>query len=284
MLNSISLWTTGCLLLWGGLVVALAQETERRVFVMGTWLDVSADSPATAEQAIREIEAVEASLSRWRAGSDIARMNAGEAVVPSPVVSNALARASHWQCWSEQAFHVRRQGRLDTDAFAKGAALDQALAALRQKREDHDTVMIRLNFGGQVAVFGQAPWSGQLSAPLERDHAAGHPLYLASGSLSTSGNAVKPGHIRDPATGAPILTRGHVTVWAPNAFDADCASTACFVLGPERALKKVNATADLECRFEWVEQQNGRDVVHRLVSENWRAKISTPPPKTQHTP
>lgn len=266
----------GCLLLWGGIVDGLAQETERRVFAMGTWLHVQADSPANAEQAIREIEAVEAQLSRWHAGSEIARINVGEVVVLSPVVSNALARAADWQRWSDGAFRLRdATGRLDTDAFAKGAALDRAVSVLQENREAHDSTRMTLNFGGQVTVFGLAPWTGQLSAPLERDQATNdRHLHLAAGSLSTSGNAVRPGHIREPKTGAAILTRGHVTVWAPNAFDADCASTACFVLGPERALKKVNATVDLECCFEWIEQQEGEQILHQLVSEGWSQRTT----------
>jgi|GEM_PF-1600412 len=279
---SIYLWLLWWVVLAGHLGPVQAQETERRVFTMGTWLDVHADSPATAETAIRQIEHAASVLSRWQPGSEIARMNAGEPIaVSSSLVSNALVRAAKWQRWSDGAFQFRDgKGQLDTDAFAKGAALDQAIKACTATA----TGQLTLNFGGQVAVAGreQARWSGQLSAPMQRSAlqrsaplqgdqagASAARLELGSGSFSSSGNAVKPGHIRDPETGQPVLTRGQVTVWATNAFDADCASTACFVLGPERALNKVNSTPDLECCFEWFEQQNGKLIARRLVSKHW---------------
>jgi len=299
VLNRLSFWITLPLCLLGGIACGLAQETERRVFTMGTWLEVHADSPDTAERAIREIERVEKLLSRWQPGSEIARMNAGAELVPCPTVSNALARAAYWERWSDEAFQMRRgeTSLLDTDAFAKGAALDHALEKTRKAKG-----AVTLNFGGQVAVVGRDSataqptlaadstnasvraglWAGQLSAPLDRTKASGTArLELCNGSLSTSGNTVKPGHIRDPKTGKPVRRRGQVTVWAPNAFDADCASTACFVLGPERALAKVNATPDLECCFEWIEQDashGGRNqtVLHRRISKNWNLRTRSP--------
>jgi thiamine biosynthesis lipoprotein ApbE len=44
------------------------------------------------------------------------------------------------------------------------------------------------------------------------------------------------GHLIDPRTGLPALDWGSISVSASLALDADCLSTALFVLGPEAAL------------------------------------------------
>jgi len=156
------------------------------------------------------------------------------------------------------------EARIDTDAFAKGAALE----AVRQILPSH--AKVALNFGGQVLVHNGS-WTGAISASTDR-HNPELELCLTEGSLSSSGTTQRKNRIRDPETGGTAATQGHVTVWAPNAFDADCASTACFLLGPSEAIRRVNATPNLECRFQTI-ASDGR--IETIESSGWKKRFPT---------
>ncbi|MDQ2969738.1 MAG: FAD:protein FMN transferase [Acidobacteriota bacterium] len=128
---------------------------------------------------------------------------------------------------------------IDSGAFGKGEALDRAAAALRRGGVE----AARLNFGGQILVFGTATPAGRrhryrrlavaapdLSGRIARGIVAG------DGSLSTSGEAEKPGHLIDPRTGRAAAFHGSASVVADTALRADALSTALFVLGPEEGV------------------------------------------------
>lgn len=130
--------------------------------------------------------------------------------------------------------------RLDAGAFGKGAALDAgAAAALAAGAE---TAL--LDFGGQQLLAGAAA-SRSLDVADPRDRARpALRLRIDGGSAATTGNSERGrrrdgrllGHVIDPRTGALAEDFGSVTVLAARAFDADCLSTACFVLGPAGAV------------------------------------------------
>ena len=132
-----------------------------------------------------------------------------------------------------------RETSLDSGAFGKGEALDRAVAALRAG----GVVAARLNFGGQIALLGagsrEARRMGFDRVVVAAPDGAGAPacgFFAIGGSVSTSGDAEKPGHLIDPKTGEAAAFHGSVTVIADTALRADALSTALFVMGPREGL------------------------------------------------
>ncbi len=127
---------------------------------------------------------------------------------------------------------------LDPGATGKGYALavvDRALLGMGVTRWNAD-------FGGQLFCRG----TDSLLIPVRHprsDTTALAWLTFALGSVSTSGDyeryfdegGKRYAHILDPRTKSPVQGRASVTVYAPDAFDADALSTALFVLGPQAA-------------------------------------------------
>jgi thiamine biosynthesis lipoprotein len=127
-------------------------------------------------------------------------------------------------------------GAIDTGGFTKGEALDRALVALRA----HGIEAARLNFGGQISLFGTSRPAGRRNdlgavsiaeprATWERELCR---FSTGDRSVSTSSQSERPGHIVDPRTGTAVLFAGSVTVIADTGLRADALSTALFVLGP----------------------------------------------------
>lgn len=271
---------------------APAEQIERRLGAMGTWLDITlsaGDRPSgllASESAVRAIEAVEARLSSWRKDSELSRLNAaacGEFVPLSAQLRADLATVDHYWRSTQGAFdpsigalvaayELRQAGhwptpaqlatarvpggfgaleitpagairnhpalQLDAGSFGKGLGLDAAINALREAGIEH----ARIDLGGQVSILGSAI-ELPLSHPTERDRPL-LKLRLGSGSCATSGNATRShtvsgkqlGHILDPRTARPVQNFGSVTVLAPTGVQADCLSTALYVMGPTAAL------------------------------------------------
>ena len=163
---------------------------------------------------------------------------------------------------------VRMSGAtpFEEGAWAKGAALDAALAAALGA--DGAPAML-LDFGGQLAWAGGA---GErvvgLADPLRRSRPVLE-LELARprGALASSGNGERAilaggqrsGHLLDPRTGRPAADFGSVTVVAEGALEADCLSTALFVMGPEAGLA-------------WLERSGGGAEAVYLVVEDGRLR------------
>jgi thiamine biosynthesis lipoprotein len=128
---------------------------------------------------------------------------------------------------------------IDLGGIGKGFALDRAASLLKFQNVSR----ARLNLGGQLMVFSDGrPWPVAIADPEKRMTPAVR-FALAQGSVSTSGqsehgfvkNGVRYGHILDPATGRPVVTRASVTVVAASGTRADALSTGLLVMGRERA-------------------------------------------------
>jgi FAD:protein FMN transferase len=277
---------------------------ERRLFLMGTSLDLTIDAVdrphalAASEVAVAAIERADARLSTWRDDSELARFNrapAGEPQTLSPALSADLSAAR--SCWERtggafdpgigalvEAWGLRGGGRvpgadelrraveaggtaslvlgpgdlavrgkagllIEEGGFGKGAALADAVAALRGSP---GLVAAQLDFGGQVAFVGAGAFPIAVADPTDRERPV-LTFTVGSGSVATSGNSERGvtvageryGHILDPRSGQPVPDFGSVTVWAADAFAADCLSKL-YVLGPEGAMRWAAAHPDVQ--------------------------------------
>jgi len=146
----------------------------------------------------------------------------------------------------EGCIAVRRHSGLSIDegGFGKGAALDQALATLDKAGVNRAT----LNLGGQLAFLGDSERVVPIADPLDRGSRLIE-ITVSGGSVATSANTERAGHLIDPRTGLPAADFGSVTVLAQDALTADALSTGLFVLGPEAGLELVERLKGVEAIF-----------------------------------
>jgi thiamine biosynthesis lipoprotein len=129
--------------------------------------------------------------------------------------------------------------QLDLGGFAKGYALNQAIARLR----GHGLDNVIVNAGGDLCVSGRhgdRPWQIGIRHPQGDGVMAA--LAVADGEcVLTSGNyeryreyeAVRYAHIIDPRTGWPVRHVASATVIHNDGAVADAAATALTVAGPD---------------------------------------------------
>ena len=157
------------------------------------------------------------------------------------------------------AVFLKKEGmKLDLGAIAKGFAADELTRIVKQAGIMHAVIDI----GGTIAAAGVRPdgkrWNIGIRDPRIRQ---GQPIISApieNRSISTSGSyeryfeqdGVRYHHIIDPATGYPVRNNLiAVSVFSNSATDADALSTACFVLGYEKAVKLLAELPDTEALF-----------------------------------
>jgi thiamine biosynthesis lipoprotein len=248
-------------------------RVTRARHAMGTLLEIEAIAPdagaaeAGVAAAFRAVEEVERRLSNWREDSELSLANrsAGAGPTPlSPATHRSLFRAlalaretagtfdptvgkagvgwasAHLDPDARTLFFERPGSSIDSGAFGKGEGLDHAVAALARR----GVTAARLNFGGQISLTGTATREarnrnlGEVAVAEPRRGSARELGRFApgDGSVSTSSQSERPGHIRDPRTSEAVPFRGSVTVVADTGFAADALSTALFVMGPEAGL------------------------------------------------
>lgn len=187
--------------------------------------------------------------------------------------ADALAAAreacgiERWSIESEGVRRLHRHAGFEEGAFGKGAGLDAALAAV----ESMTWRALSIDLGGQLLEARHSGALRRLVADPNRRDAAALAIEVPNGSLATSGDSERGlvvdgeprSHILDPRTGSPSPRRGSVTVWASTAFDADCLSTACYVLGPDAAFALAQARADVE--LLWL--QHGPNGLEARISQ-----------------
>ena len=118
----------------------------------------------------------------------------------------------------------KRGMALDFGGIGKGWALDHAAAVLRA----HGVSRAFINFGGQILALGAPESGGKWSVVLP---GLPEPLDVQEASVSTSGDAERPGHILSPFDGRPVHRDVQATAILASATEADAWSTALYVLG-----------------------------------------------------
>ena len=173
------------------------------------------------------------------------------AALPDEADIECVRRLVGWQNVEVSSRRIRlgRPGMgVTLNGIAQGMAADRVLAVLHNHGVEHALVNT-----GEIASMGRkspdAPWTVGVQHPRQAD------AYIALAALdgrcmATSGDyethfgaGFDNNHIFDPATGHSPAAFSSVTVLAPRGIEADALSTAVFVLGPEKGLQLVKATA-----------------------------------------
>ena len=119
---------------------------------------------------------------------------------------------------------------IEEGGFVKGYALDRMKDQLAHAGISSGL----LDFGGQLLAFGKAV-DVSIADPKDRTQPR-FSVSLKDESLASSGLSEHGRHIVDPRNGLLCAEWGSVSVIAASALDADCLSTALYVLGPDEGL------------------------------------------------
>lgn len=137
--------------------------------------------------------------------------------------------------------------RIDLGGFAKGHAVDNCIALLRQRGIEHAIV----SAGGDSHVLGDRrgrPWTIAIRDPRHADKIVAV-LPLEDTSISTSGDyeryferdGVRHHHLIDPKTGSSPRALHSVTILAADGLTTEGLSKSVFVLGLEKGMRLVES-------------------------------------------
>lgn len=186
-------------------------------------------------------------VGQWGFHADVMRPGARPAPAALAVWTRSPPSLSQLQ-WRGATVRSTNPGlQLDFGGYAKGVALDWAMARLRRAGVQHAL----LNLGGNLAAMGDhpgaagasvvRPWQVGLRDPhgsglLARVRTRGQEAVVTSGSYERFRllDGERFTHIIDPATGRPAPELVSVTVLHACAALADAAATALLVVGPLR--------------------------------------------------
>ena len=241
---------------------------------LGTLIEITVVESDARERAaaFRDARAVFARATRdWHAwgGGELARVNAGTGL-PSPELARSLAHAEALAVRSERlfepgvgalveawGFHAGERAPgpppdeaalaaaraapvvIDLGAYAKGAAVAVAVAALRAAGIEHALV----NAGGDLAALGDAggrAWRVGVRDPHRNGVVATADLHDGEAVFTSGGyergfdwNGIRYHHLLDPRTGRPARASASFTVIHRDPATADAAVTALFIAGDD---------------------------------------------------
>ncbi len=179
--------------------------------------------------------------------------NYREQIKPSTQqIDNLLAAVSYrhiqFEKDSKRISFANDKVKIDLGGIAKGHAVDNAIALLRQMGIEHALVTA----GGDTGLLGDRrgrPWMVGIRDPRNRDRQA-VVLPLVDTAMSTSGdyerffedNGERYHHILSPKSGKSVSEVQSVTIVGPRSTFNDALSTAVFVLGVKKGINLVNRT------------------------------------------
>lgn len=176
---------------------------------------------------------------------------------PSQVQIDTALRLVDWRKVDVQPQRVRLRGtgmQITLNGIAQGFAADRALAALKTHGIEHALID-----AGELAALGRKEDSTAWRAGIQ--HPRIDDAYIALAALdnrclATSGDYAmkftadsRSNHIFDPRLGSSPQELASVSIAAPTAMAADALSTACFVLGPQRAQQILSQMPDVDALF-----------------------------------
>jgi len=156
---------------------------------------------------------------------------------------------------SHGTVRLAREGmELDLGGVGKEYAADRVAELLRDRGVESALV----NLLGDVRTVGRRgdgqPWVIGVQDPRDRERFRFRLRAKGDCGIATSGDyersfevdGVRYHHILDATTGRPTRGIASATVVAPTAFEAGRLATAAFLLGPERGLRLLEASASVE--------------------------------------
>lgn len=148
------------------------------------------------------------------------------------------------------------KGAVDLGGIAKGYIADRVATVLKEK----GVRSALIDLGGNIVVVGDKagqPFRVGIKDPSATDSLCAV-IEKSDASVVTSGiyergfnqDGVRYHHLLNPATGMPVQnTLASVTIVCAKSADADALSTACFVMGEERARTLIESLPDTEALF-----------------------------------
>jgi len=142
--------------------------------------------------------------------------------------------------------------RLDFGGIAKGYAVDNSIALLKQCGIKNALV----SSGGDSRVIGDRdgyPWMIGVQHPRQRDKVVVR-IPISDSAISTSGDYERffiegdkrYHHIINPKTGTPARKSWSATVIGDDAMTTDALSTTLFVLGPDKAMNFIESYKNVD--------------------------------------
>jgi thiamine biosynthesis lipoprotein len=203
--------------------------------VMGTVfsfaLSVSV-TPETVRAVEAELDRIDRLFSTYRPGSQITRLNAGQIRLAhsSWEVQDVLAACAEAERRTGGWFTAKYAAGIDPTGIVKGWATHRASDLLKAAGSTCHAV----NGGGDVLVVADPAADEPWRVGVPAGAGPGSKLRVMTGhnfSVATSGNAERPGQIRNPFTGAPSLTWSTFSVTGADIIEADAFATAAVAMG-----------------------------------------------------
>lgn len=170
-----------------------------------------------------------------------------ESTSSAPAVDDSNTNSDSFTDNANYSIYLPAGMSLDMGGVAKGIASNQVMDYLKSNQDVHGAV---ISLGGNIITYGDrgdgSSWNIGIVNPLNPETNIGYLTLKGSHMVITSGDyerffevdGQRFHHILDPKTGYPASSGlKSVTIWCQDGIVGDALSTACFVVGADRALE-----------------------------------------------